>query len=200
MSIDGIKWHAFARVIKYSPATVAEITKDIGHEPTGADLRYLEAKHGLKPDGIAEADGNLLTTAGLARITNLITGGGGVAFSGPSGTNRAMAGVGNSATAATVTDAALGGNSASNSWWQAVDAANPTVSNGVITANTTFGGSDGNFAWNEWGWAIATAAPSANAVFSVATTTGVLLNHKVQSLGTKASLSVWTLQATITLS
>lgn len=196
MSIDGIKWHAFARVIKYSPATVAEITKDIGHEPTGADLRYLEAKHGLKPDGIAEADGNLLTTAGLTRITNLIIGGGLQALS----TTRAMAGVGNSATAATVGDAALGGNSASNSWWQAMDAANPTVAAGVITGNTTYGASDGNFAWNEWGWGIATAAPVSSAVFATATTTGVLLNHKVQSLGTKAVSSVWTLQATITLS
>lgn len=197
MSIDGIKWHAFARVIKYDPSTVAEITRDLGHEPSGADLRTLEEIHGLKPDGESFADGNLLTTAGLSRVTGLIIGAGGQALD----TAKSMAGVGTSATAATVADLNLGANTSSaSSWWQAMDASNPTRSNGVITGNTTFGINDGNFAWNEWGWGIATATPVSSAVFNTATTTGVLLNHKIQSLGTKASGSIWTLQATITLS
>jgi hypothetical protein len=197
MSVDGIKWHAHAKVIKYEPETVREITRGIGREPTGSDLRFLEARYGLVPDGVSEADGNLLTTAGLNRITNLIIGGGGQAFT----NSRAVVGVGNSTTAATVSDADLGAAAgSSNRWFQGVDASNPTQSNGVITCNTTFASADGNFAWQEWCWAVATAAPVASAVFNTATTTGVMLNHKVQSLGTKVSGAVWTLQATITLS
>lgn len=197
MSIDGIKWHAFARVVKYNPETVAEITKDLGRTPTGADLRMLEDRHGLTPDGISEADGNLLTTAGLHRITALVTATGATqAFT----NSRGAVGVGDSATAAAVSDAALGGNSATHSWWQGVDASYPTQANGVITAYSTFGINDGNFAWNEWGWGIATAAVTGNAVFNTATTTGTLLNHKVQNLGTKVSGAIWTHQGTITIS
>lgn len=194
MSIDGIKWHAFAKVHKWNAEQVAELAERIGREPKFADFERYE----INPAGIATADGNLLTTAGLQRITNLIIGAGGQAFT-TTGTNRAMAGVGDSATAANIADASLGGNSSTHSWWQALDA-QATAVNGVITANTTFASGDGNFAWNEWGWAIATAAPVASAVFNTATTTGTLLNHKVQSLGTKTAGAVWTLQATITLS
>jgi hypothetical protein len=197
MSIDGIKWHAFARVLKYSPDQSVYLAAKLGRQPQYAD--FLAAN--IRPeDGIVESDGNLLLTAGLARITSLIVGGGGQAFSGPSGSNRAMAGVGDDATAAAAGDTRLTANTASHSWYQAVDSANPTTSNGVITANTTFGTADGNFAWNEWGWAIATAAPVASAVFATATTSGLMLNHKVQSLGTKSAGSTWTLQSTITLS
>jgi hypothetical protein len=192
---DSIKWTPKATILKYGPEAVATIAATLGHEPTGPELRYLEEHEGLAPDEILVVDGNLLTTAGLNRITNLIIGGGGQAFT----NSRAAIGVGDSSTAATVSDAALGGNSSTHSWWQGPDAANPTQANGVITCNATFASADGNFAWNEWGWGIATAAVSANAVFNTATTTGVLLNHKVQSLGTKVSGAVWTLQATITL-
>lgn len=192
---DSIKWSPRATILKYEPETVAAIAATLGHEPTGPELRYLEEHEGLKPDEVLVVDGNLLTTAGLNRITNLIIGGGGQAFT----NSRAAIGVGNSATAAAITDAALGANTASNSWWQGPDAANPTQANGVITCNATFASADGNFAWNEWGWGIATAAVSPNAVFNTATTTGVLVNHKVQSLGTKVAGAVWTLQATITL-
>lgn len=206
---DSIKWEPHARVLKYGPESVVEVirymdthnlrTQDrVGSAPTGPELRIMERRHGLTPDSIAEAHGNLLTTAGLNRITNLIIGGGAQAFT----NSRAAIGVGDSTTTATAADAALGGNSSTHSWWQAPDASNPTQANGVITCNSTFGISDGNFTagWQEWGWGIATAAVSANAVFNTATTTGVLLNHKVQNLGTKVSGAIWTLQATVTLS
>lgn len=196
---DGIKWGAYAKVIKYDPETVREIAKILGHEPTGPELRRLEEREGLTPDATTEAFGNLLTTNGLIRVVSLIIGAGGQALS----TTRAMAGVGNSSTAATVADTDLNAAAGStNRWFQAMDSSNPSVTgtNGVITGNTTFQSADGNFTWNEWCWAIATAAPVASAVFATATTSGTMLNHKVQSLGTKVSGAVWTLQATITLS
>lgn len=196
---DSIKWTPRATILKYDPSTVAEIAKELGHEPTGPELRYLEEHAGLTPDEITVADGNLLTTAGLIRIVALITG------TGQAFTNtRAAIGVGDSTTAAVVADVTLGGNSATHSWWQGPDASNPSVTgtNGVITCNATFASGDGNFTagWQEWGWGIATAAVTPSAVFATATTSGVLLNHKVQPLGTKVAGAVWTLQATITLS
>lgn len=194
MSNDGIKWHAFAKVFKFSDAQTADLAKKLGRQPVYLDF----VAAGVESADYAEADGNLLTTVGLQRITNLIIGAAGQAFS-VTGTNRAMAGVGNSATAAAIGDTSLTATGAGNAWYQGLDAT-ATAVNGVITANTTFGVSDGNFAWQEWGWAIATANPVAANTFATATTSGILLNHKVQSLGTKSAGSTWTLQATITLS
>lgn len=188
-----INWHAHARVLKYTPAQVREIEGHLGRKAVQADFEALD----VKPNDMTEADGNLLTTAGLNRITNLIIGGGGQAFTATS--TRAAVGVGDTATTATVTDAALGGNSATHSWWMPADASNPTQANGVITCNATFNDNNSQFAWNEWGFGISTAATTTSAVFNTATTTGVLLNHKIQSLGTKGAGATWTLQATITL-
>jgi hypothetical protein len=205
---DSIKWEPHCKVLQYNPETVREIAAYLDThglrsvhranlEPSAEELRMLESLHGLTPDSIVEAHGNLLTTAGLNRITALI-----VANGSPQAltNSRTAVGVGNSSTAATVSDAALGGNSAGNSWWQQADSTYPSQANGVITTYATFASADGNFAWNEWGLGAATAAITANAVFNTATTTGVLINHKVQSLGTKVSGAVWTLQSTITLS
>lgn len=189
-----INWHAHARVLKWTPKQVREVEGHLGRKAVRADFESL----GVHPDDMTEADGNLLTTAGLNRITNLIIGGGGQAFTATS--TRAAVGVGNSTTAATTSDAALGGNTVGNSWWMPADASNPTQSNGVITCNATFNDNNSQFAWNEWGFGISTAATTTSAVFATATTSGVLLNHKVQSLGTKGAGATWTLQATITLS
>ncbi len=209
MNVDTIKWEPNARVLQYGPETVQEViefldSRDLrpvsrfGLEPIGGELRMLESKFGLTPDAITEAKGNLLTTVGLNRITALIIANGSPqAFT----NSRAVIGVGSVNTAATVGDAALGGNgNASTAWYQGPDATNPSQANGVITCNTTFATGDGNFAWQEWAWGIATAAVTPGHTFNTVSTTGALLNHKIQSLGTKVSGAVWTLQATITLS
>jgi hypothetical protein len=197
-NLDSILWSPKARVLKYDPETVAEITRDLGHEPTGDDLRWLEANYGLEPDSVAEAVGNLLTTAGLTRITSLITGAGGAAFTNTFG----FAGVGSSSTAATVGDTALGGNgNSTTAWYKGLDGSNPSTAAGVITANCTYASGDGNFAWNEWCWGIISSGTvtAANAIASVGTTP-IMVNHKIQSLGTKVAGAVWTLQSTVTLS
>lgn len=197
MASDPIQWRAEARAIQYGPESVAEIALILGHEPTGPELRALEADGTIWPDDITYAEGNLVTTAGLNRITALIIG---VASTQAFGNSRAVVGVGNGSTAAAVADADLSAAAgAANRWFQGADASNPTQSGGVITCNSTFGVNDGNFAWAEWCWAIATAAPVASAVFATATSTGIMLNHRVQSLGAKAAGSIWTHQATVTL-
>lgn len=196
MPADTLNWHAHARALKWNDFDKIAWARARcgGREPKYADFLRLN----LAPDDIVEVDGNLLTTAGATRIVNLFTAGGAQAL-----TNSRMAvGVGDSTTAATTSDASLGGNSSTHSWWQAPDATYPSVSSGTITTNSTFGVNDGNFTagWQEWGWGIATAAVSANAVFATATTSGVLVNHKIQSMGIKVSGAIWVLQSSATIS
>jgi hypothetical protein len=54
----------------------------------------------------------------------------------------------------------------------------PSRSGNTVTFQATFGATEANFAWNEW------------AVFNAATG-GVMLNRKVENLGTKVSGTVW---------
>lgn len=191
MSVDGIKWHAFARILKYTPEQVREIEQHLGRKAVQADFESL----GVKPRDYAEADGNLLTTVGLNRVTNLIIGGGGQALT----NTRTVVGVGDSATTATIGDTQLTGTGSTHAWYMGADASNPTQANGVITCNATFNNDSSQFAWNEWCFAFATAAITPANTFASATTSGTILNHKVQSLGTKGAGATWTLQATITL-
>lgn len=190
---DGLNWHAFAHVDKYDPEVVEELTRVLGYEPTSADF----ARMSVTPSSTAEADGNLLTTAGLQRITNLIIGSGAAAFN----TSQSVVGVGATNTAATTGDTALAGNgSSTTAWYQATDSV-PTAVNGVLTAISTFTSSNGNFAWNEWCWVVSTGTITAgNAIASIGATANQILNRKVASLGTKASGASWVFTTTVTLS
>lgn len=93
-------------------------------------------------------------------------------------------GVGDSSTAfvATQTDLVA----ATNKLRKAMDATYPQVAANVMTFRSTFGTSDANYAWNEW------------AVFN-ASSSGTMLNRKVESLGTKTSAQSWQFTVTITL-
>lgn len=199
MSNDGIKWWPKIKVIKYDPDTVAQITKRLGHEPTGPELRMLERTGGLVPDDIVHAEGNQLVDLGLKRLADLIVGGSSTAFN----ASQAIIGVGATSTAWATTQSALAGNgSTTTAYYQGADAA-PTSSTsspyGVISANATFTALNANFAWNEWCWAIGTGTITPGGTLASVATSPVMLNRKVQSLGTKVSGAVWTLQATVTL-
>lgn len=75
--------------------------------------------------------------------------------------------------------------------YEVVDSA-PTIATNVLTFVATFGTAVANFAWEEWG------------VFNsagVAPTGGdIMLNRKVESLGTKTSAQSWEITATLTVS
>jgi hypothetical protein len=196
MAGDGVKWDMHARVIKYEPETVERLTAQMGHEPNAFHLRHLEEIGLLEPDDIVEVPGNLLVTTGLNRITNLIIGGGGT----PLAHANAIVGVGTSSTAATVSDVALGSDGTANAYYQQADSGYPTQSNGTITCNATFQTGNANFAWNEWCWADGSGTITAGTTLASVATSPVMLNHRIQSLGTKVSGAVWTLSATLTLS
>lgn len=185
---DGLNWHAFAHIDKYGADVTEELTRFLGRKPEGRDFE----EAGADPYLVTEMDGNALTTAGLARITNLITAGGGTAYTNTTG--RIGTGNGTSAFSAGQTDLQASSGS-SNRWFQALDGSYPSVSNGVMTSRATFGTSDGNYAWEEWCWDIGTATVS-----SGATVNSTMLNRKVASLGTKASGASWVFTTTITLS
>lgn len=194
MNFDGIKWQPHARIEKYNPAVVRELTDFLGYEPTSIDF----ARYNVNPNQVVEVDGNLLTTAGLSRITSLIVGAGGTAFS---NTNAAI-GVGTSATGEVVGNTALGGDgNASTARYNACDATYPSAVNGVITAVATYATGDANFAWNEWCWVIAPATITPGATLaSLSAGTEVMLNRKTASMGTKAAGATWVFTTTVTLS
>lgn len=175
LAVPGDKnWHVYGLVAKYN-----------GPE---ADAR---AAAGGAPDAYSESINNLLTTAGLNRMTSLITGAGGQAA-----TNTATRiGVGDTATAAAVgqTDLSAAANAA-NRQFEIMAATYPTQANGVITARAVFSTGEANFAWNEWCIDIGTPAVAAGIVVSA-----VMLNRKVTSLGTKTSAAAWTFTVTITI-
>ena len=92
-------------------------------------------------------------------------------------------GVGDSTTAFNVSQTDLA--AASNKLRKAMDATYPQGGSNVITWRSTFATGDANFAWQEWG------------VFN-ASSSGTMLNRKVESLGTKTSAQTWQFTVTLT--
>lgn len=197
MNFDGIKWSPVARIDKYSPEVVNELTRILGYEPKKADFDRL----GADPYAVLEVEGNLITTAGLGFVTAALIGG---TFD-PINATRAFCGVGATATAATVADAALGSNGAS-AYYQAFDGAptrvTTTVTNDAIQGVSTFASGNANFAWNEWCWASTTTGaitPGAT-LASITSGTETMWNHKIASMGTKASGASWVFTTKVTFS
>jgi len=143
-------------------------------------LKWLE---NTKPYDIVKGEGNCLLNTGIDEIWDLVTG----AVSGNDhifDNTYARIGVGDSATAAAAAQTDL--QAASNKQYNAMEAGFPTSTSQQVTFKASFGSSEANYAWNEW-------------VVKQATS-GISLNRKVDSMGTKASGSTWTLEVTITLS
>lgn len=180
---DSFKWWPRIQVAKFHPDTVAEAKARLGgRSPLQVDFDRL----GISPDEIVYAEGNELTNLGLERIAALISGTG-QAFT----TARSVIGVGNSSTEFSAAQTDLVGGS---KYFQAT--ASVTPSGAKVSAQATFTESNANFAWEEWCWVATDGDKSSGA----AKPAGVMLNRKVQALGTKANGAVWTLSTEITLS
>ena len=142
-------------------------------------LQWLEK---TKPYEILEGEGNCLLNAGINEMWDLITG----VASGSEhifDNSHAQIGVGDSSTAADASQTDL--QAASNKTYKAMEAGYPTSTSQKATFKASFGADDANYAWNEW--------------VVRQSTSGICLNRKVESLGTKSS-GTWTLEVTITLS
>jgi hypothetical protein len=120
-----------------------------------------------------------LTTAFRDYMVTLVVGGGGTAFNNAN----SYIGVGDSTTAFSAGQTDLV--AATNKLRKAMDATYPQVATNVQTFRSTFSTAEANFAWQEWG------------VFN-ASSGGVMMNRKVESLGTKTSAQTWQITVTIT--
>jgi len=142
-----------------------------------------EDRHvGLPPDEVVEAKDNLLLNGGIQLLLDLLIGAGGTVYN----NSNAYIGVGDSSTSAAATQDAL--QASSNKSYKGMESSFPSRSAQTLSFKSVWGSSDGNFAWNEW------------SISNSNSDSGVNLNRKVASLGTKASGSEWTLTVTITVS
>lgn len=146
----------------------------------------------LRPYSTTEFAGNLITTAGWARISNLLTN---QSATQALDATHTRIGVGDATTPAEAyadTDLAAAAGS-THRWFQPVSGAG-TVGTRTLAFAASFGTADGNFAWNEFGIDQTTSTATAtNAVGAM------LFNHKVAiAQGTKASGQTWTATATLT--
>jgi hypothetical protein len=189
MQGDTVLWSPVWTIERWDADQTAWLAERLGRAPLADDFY----RAGIASDATTLVEGNLLTTAGLNRMTSLIIAGGGQA---PTNT-AARIGVGDGAGSAAVGDTDLSAAAGStHRWFQAMDATFPTQSNGLMTFKSTFASADGNFAWNEFGIDIGTPT-----VTSGNTVNATLLNHKTSiAQGTKASGQTWAATATITLS
>jgi len=142
----------------------------------------LEFLASIEPYEILEGEKNCLLNTGINEMWDLVTG----AVSGAThiyDNAAATIGVGNSNTAAVATQTDLVGASKT---YKGMEGGYPTSTTQKATFKSSFGSSDANYAWEEW-------------VIRQSTST-ICLNRKVDSMGTKASGSTWTLEVSITLS
>jgi len=130
---------------------------------------------------VYQGEGNLLLNAGINRVWSLVAGSSGV----PYDNNAAELGVGDGTAAEAATQTDLQG---VNTFFKDMDSGYPTYGTAQkITFQSTYAETEANFDWQEWG--VRTKAPDL-----------VMLNRKVDNMGTKASGAVWTLTVEITLS
>jgi hypothetical protein len=141
---------------------------------------FLEA---VSPYEVIEGEDNCLLNTGIDEMWDLITG----AVTGAAhvfDNAAAQIGVGDSASGAVASQTDL--QAAVNKLYKGMEGGFPTSTAQKITCKSSFGSAEANYVWNEW-------------VLRQSTSTKCI-NRKVDSMGTKASGSTWTLEITVTLS
>jgi hypothetical protein len=195
MSLDGFKWNAFARVDKYSPEVVEELTRILGYEPKAEDFKRL----GADPFAVTEVEGNALVGGGLAFLTAALIG----STYDPLTQARAFVGVGSdTGTAVTTSQTDLQG---ASKYYNTFDA-NPSrvttsVTNDAVQGVSTFGSAVANHVWGEWAWFTTTTGTiTPGTAVNVSSGTETMWNRKQASMGTKASGASWVFTTKVTFS
>lgn len=135
------------------------------------------------PSSTSEFEGNVMLNEGINELWTLACSEDGTKWDGIN----AHLGVGDSSTAASASQTGL--QAAENKAYMPMEPGYPTYgSSQKVTFKASFGSSDANFAWNEF------------TVANADDDTGVNLNRKVSSQGTKSEGEVWELTLEITLS
>ena len=193
---DTLRWEPKVRIIKYSADQTAAITEMLGHTPSGPELRELEALGTIEPDEITPwMHGNLIVTVGLSRFMKLFAG----EAVDPFNFAKGFIAVGDSSTAAAAGDTDLV--AATNKYYRPLDATPTTSTAGTVSAAATFVGGIAEWAWNEWciGIASNSSVTGATTKTTAAGSSAIIVNRKVQSLGTKGASTTWTLQMSVAL-
>jgi len=137
----------------------------------------------FEPYEVLEMEGNILVTAGINLMLDLLIGAGGTVYSNAN----AFIGVGDgNGSVPTPAQGDTDLTAPTNKLRKAMNATYPQRGTRQCTWQSDFGTSDANFAWREWG------------VFN-ASSAGTMLNHKGVDMGTKVS-GTWTLTVTISIS
>jgi hypothetical protein len=172
--MDGIKekgnWNCRARLLKY-----AEDIKPYAQDGKENDFHEL-----FKPYEVIEMEGNCLLNTGIDEMWDLITG---VETTDVFDNTYATIGVGDDDTAAAASQTDL--QASTNKDYQGMESGYPTSTSQKVTFKASWDTDHGNYAWEEW--------------VVKQSTSGICLNRKVESLGTKSS-GTWTLEVDITLS
>lgn len=175
------------RVDRWDADATAWAARRLDRAPTAEDF----AAFGIDSYLTTEVLGNLITTAGWTRLSNLLTN--------QSATQALTSlavriGVGDSNTAEAYGDTDLGASAGStHRFFQPVSGAG-SLGTRTLAFAASFGTGDGNLAWNEFGIDVGTPTVSGGA-----TVNALLFNHKAGiAQGTKASGQTWTATATVT--
>lgn len=167
-----------------------------------------ESKQSGIPDSIESHPGNLVTLNGMFTLWNLILGSGVTEGFYPFNADNLKVGIGSGTTPATSSDVSLGSAlafSKADSTEVKIDKDNDKA---LIQIQSSFGADVANGSWNEWG--IFNGDPlnpdsGRTAPTGTDQTPGtdyniVMLNHKVEPMGTKQQGASWTVIITIELS
>jgi hypothetical protein len=133
--------------------------------------------------------GNILVNAGINQLLDRLV----LAEQVWDNTHVGLA-VGNGTAAAAAGDTDLAG---ASKRYNAMEAGYPTVGTRKLTVRAAFAAAEANFAWQEYGVVVADTA-TAFVAADAKPANYILLNRKVQSLGTKDS-GTWTLTVEITI-
>jgi hypothetical protein len=179
-AVDKVSWKARWRIDKF-------------RDPTGEIAKMLRMSASMIavmrqfPEAFVAAEefeSNVALNEGLQGVIKLIWG----LASPPTAwdNSNARLGVGDSNTAESASQTGL--QAATNKTYKAMDSGYPARTNQTAEWRATFGSGDANYAWEEY------------TVVNAADDTGVNLNRKISSKGTKVSGETWTLSLQITFS
>ena len=169
---DGIKMHSTWSICKFKDPS-GDIDKAL---QAGAPVdRFKDAM--ISP--CEKIDGNLGLNEGLQNLINLAI------TSGTQWANgNAYCGVGDSATAEVATQTGL--QASTNKTYKAMNTSYPARTTQMVEFRCDYGSSDANYAWEEY------------TVSTSNSDSGINLNRKTSSKGTKASGETWTLSLQVT--
>lgn len=145
----------------------------------GLDPEIIHNLMGQDPYAVDLIPGNVALKQGIFNIIGLIANSSGTKWS----SALAKLGIGNSVTAASASQTALLGSHI----YVGMDAGYPTRTSTTVKWRGTASGTVGNISWQEY------------TVSTTATNTGINLNRKVLSKGTKAAGESWSLELQVTI-